>query len=212
MVASLPPSLETVEQVEHVVLVNAEGEPIGRLPKALTHHGRTPLHLGFSCYLLDDEGRLLLTRRAHDKATFPGVWTNSFCGHPAPGEPVAYAARRRAQVELGATLGWVRLVLPEFRYRAEMDGVVEHELCPVVVAGLADGGRLDPDTREIDGLEWIEWDHFTAQVSTGRFVVSPWCAEQVAELTALGPDPLQWPEADPARLPAALRPPHTPTA
>ena len=77
------------------------------------HHASTPLHLAFSCYVLDESGRLLVTRRALSKATFPGVWTNTCCGHPAPGEAIEDAVVRRVGQELGITLHDLRLVLPD---------------------------------------------------------------------------------------------------
>src|SRR5437868_2928196 len=90
--------------VEDVVLLDDEGRPCGRAPKAEVHHRNTPLHLAFSCWLLDADGRTLLTRRSAAKRTWPGIWTNSFCGHPAPGEEVEAAVHRRARDELGARI------------------------------------------------------------------------------------------------------------
>lgn len=187
---------------ELVVLLDDDGRAVGTQDKATVHHGATPLHLAFSAYLLDPDGALLVTQRAPSKATFPGVWTNSVCGHPGPGEALDTAARRRAQDELGVTVGDLRLVLPEFSYVAEMGGVMENERCPVYVGMLA-GREMAPDPAEVGGAEWVPWTTFSAEVLEGRRTVSSWCREQVEELVLLGPDPHAWPTADPTLLPPA---------
>ncbi len=134
---------------ELVVLLDEDGRAVGTTPKAGVHHSNTPLHLAFSCYLFDPDGRLLMTRRALSKKTWPGEWTNSVCGHPAPGEPLADAVRRRVLDEVGVRAAGVTLVLPTFRYRAVMtNGVVENEMCPVYVATTAD--PLAPDPAEVE--------------------------------------------------------------
>jgi isopentenyl-diphosphate delta-isomerase len=190
---------------EHVVLVDDAGAARGTADKRAVHDADTPLHLGFSCYVLEGAGRVLVTRRALDKATFPGVWTNTVCGHPALGERVEEAVCRRAADELGLTLVDVRLVLPDFRYRAVMGGVVENELCPVLVARAADPGAVRLAADEVEDAAWVAWPEFARSVLAGEREVSPWCAEQVPLLDALGPDPDGWPTGDPALLPAALR-------
>jgi len=185
---------------ELVVLLDEDGQAIGTADKAGVHHADTPLHLAFSCYLFDDAGNLLVTQRALHKRTFPGVWTNSCCGHPAPGEPLDDAVRRRVEQELGTTVTDLRLVLPRFRYRAEQDGVVENEMCPVFV-GSASGG-VSPDPDEVGEARWEPWEPFRASVLDGTRAVSVWCREQIAELPA---DPVSAPAADGDDLPPAAR-------
>ena len=69
--------------------------------RAAVHHGNTPRHRAFSVYLIDTAGHVLLTRRSLSKLTWPGVWSNSCCGHPRPGETDVAAIHRRVREELG---------------------------------------------------------------------------------------------------------------
>jgi isopentenyl-diphosphate delta-isomerase len=187
---------------ELVVLLSPDGEAIGTAPKATVHHAETPLHLAFSAYLFNDRDELLVTQRALDKATFPGVWTNSVCGHPAPAERLPDAVRRRASDELGLEVHDLRLILPRFAYRAELDGIVEWEMCPVLVGHVDDPPA--PDPAEVAATEWVHWAEFVATVLDGSRSVSLWCREQVRALSLLGPAPQAWPDADPSALPPAL--------
>lgn len=187
---------------EQVVLLDENGNAIGAADKAAVHGTDTPLHLAFSCYVFDDAGRLLVTQRAVAKHTFGGVWTNTCCGHPAPGEPIADAVRRRVGQELGLDLERVRLLLPRFRYRAVGDnGTVEYELCPVFTATTSGNPVADP--AEVEAWEWVSWPQFRDDVLSGRRDVSLWCREQVA---ALPEDPPSAPAANDAELPPAARP------
>src|SRR6188508_3412393 len=97
---------------DSVVLLDDFGRPTGYALKEDVHHADTPLHLAFSCYLVDPTGLVLITRRALSKRSWPGVWTNSFCGHPAPGESPEEAVARRASQELGIEVAEVTSVLP----------------------------------------------------------------------------------------------------
>ena len=153
--------------MESVVLVDEAGCASGTADKMAVHHDRTPLHLAFSCYLFNQAGQFLLTRRSESKLTFPGVWTNTCCGHPQPGEPMSGSVRRRLRDELGISAAKLTLVLPRFRYQARMDnGVLENEVCPVYAAYAADSmeqARL-PDPAEVAEARWVDWDEFCAAV------------------------------------------------
>ena len=192
-------------QQELVILVDEDGNALGTTPKATVHHERTPLHLAFSCYLFDERGRLLLTRRALHKPTWPGVWTNSFCGHPGPGEQMAEAVRRRGVQELGVEVDRLELTLPTFRYDATMaNGVRENELCPVFTAVTSSVVR--PDPAEVADSVWVPWPEFRDSVLAGERDVSPWCVDQVAQLAALERPEGGFEAAGEELLPPAARP------
>ncbi len=170
---------------ELIVLVDEDGTAIGSMPKPLVHHGDTPLHRAFSAYLFDDSGRLLVTRRADSKATFPGMWTNTVCGHPGPGEADDEAIARRADYELGLTVDRLRPALPSYRYRAEFRGVVENEVCPVYLGRFA--GLPAPDPTEVGEWELLDWATFRARQETTQYDAwSPWCREQARLIEAAG--------------------------
>lgn len=189
---------------EHVVLVDSEGNAIGTAPKTAVHGPDTPLHLAFSSYVFDEGGRVLLTRRAEHKITWPGVWTNSCCGHPLPGEALDHAVLRRLSYELGLNVERADLMLPSFAYRAVMaNGTVEHELCPVYRV-VVDQPAV-PNPEEVGEVLWMPWKEFTEGVMSGLLAISPWCREQVPFLGDLGADPLSWSPAPHSALPPAAR-------
>jgi len=166
------------DDVELIVLVAPDGTPVGTAPKLASHHHDTPLHLAFSSYVFGADGRFLLTRRAVTKKTWPGTWTNSCCGHPGPAEEPVSALRRRLVAELGLTPVRIEPLLPDFRYRAELDGVVENEICPVYAVRV--DGEPHPDPAEVAEYRWVDWDDVLAGRLPGP--LSPWAALQVAQL------------------------------
>jgi isopentenyl-diphosphate delta-isomerase len=171
--------------VELVVLLDDNGEPCGSAPKAEVHHANTPRHLAFSCWVVDDLGRTLLTRRAATKRTWPCSWTNAFCGHPAPGEAIADAVHRRARDELGTRISEPVAVLPDFHYRAVMDdGTVENEICPVYVAHLL--VPADPNPEEVADLRWLAYSDLPGAIAEQPSAYSPWMHEQLAALLRIG--------------------------
>lgn len=192
--ASSTPALD-----DHVVLVAADGSPTGLAPRATVHSARTPLHLAFSCHVVRADGAVLLTRRALSKRTWPGVWTNSFCGHPRHGESFDEAIARHARHELGMAVRSPIRALPDFRYRAvDASGVVENEVCPVFVAELAEapagtegptgaadpGSGLTPNPEEVMDHRWVAPDELRALVELAPWTLSPWAVEQVPQLDA----------------------------
>ena len=166
-----------------VVLLDDDGRRTGTRPKLDVHGADTPLHLAFSVYVFDLTGRLLVTRRSLAKLTWPGVWTNSCCGHVRPTETPELAARRRLQEELSLTPATLELVLPEFAYRATSpEGVVENEICPVFLATVDHDPSADPD--EVAEWAWTDWAAFCDIADRSPWLLSPWAVRQVPLLLA----------------------------
>ncbi|MBD3941722.1 isopentenyl-diphosphate Delta-isomerase [Microbacterium sp. NEAU-LLC] len=164
-----------------VVLLDDDGQAIGTAPKSTVHGAETALHLAFSCHVVNDRGQVLITRRALGKRTWPGVWTNSFCGHPRPAEQVVAAVRRHADLELGLTLHDLGVALPLFRYRAtDAAGIVEHEVCPVYIARTDDEPSLNP--REVLDARWVEPADLAVSLEATPWAFSPWLVLQAERL------------------------------
>jgi isopentenyl-diphosphate delta-isomerase len=169
---------------EQVVLLDEDGAAIGSVSKAAVHGLDTPLHLAFSCHVRNAAGEVLVTRRALGKKSWPGVWTNSFCGHPRPAEPLLDAVHRRADFELGLQLRDVELALPLFRYRAsDASGVVENEVCPVYLA-VADGDP-DPNHEEVAEFAWVDPMTLGESIRLTPWAFSPWLVLQAQHLEFL---------------------------
>ena len=86
-----------------VALVDEAGLPIGACSVAEAHTAPGRRHRAFSVLLYDQAGRVLLQRRAAVKTRFASRWSNTCCGHPAPGEYTTDAAAGRLTTELGLT-------------------------------------------------------------------------------------------------------------
>lgn len=161
---------------DHVVLVDRQNNVLGTAPKLETHNENTPLHRGFSLFLFNSKGELLLQQRSRMKKTWALAWSNSVCGHPMLNESNPDAAKRRLRFELGLNVDNVQIVLPDFSYRAEMNGVVENELCPVMVAFTDEEPKLNRD--EVEDIKWINWQEFVDDVKNNPGKYSKWSEEE----------------------------------
>lgn len=163
-------------QGESIVLVDENNRELGTALKSRVHTNKTPLHRAFSIFLFNSRGELLLQQRAQSKKTWPLVWSNSCCGHPGPGESTEAAASRRLREELGLTGVQVWNVLPNYRYRAEYDGIVENEICPVFIGFTDSQPRINPS--EIEAIKWMLWGVFQQEVKIAVPPYSAWCIEE----------------------------------
>ncbi len=140
-----------ISRPECVILVDEADRCLGFAEK-LTAHIEGRLHRAFSVFVFNSRGALLLQRRAATKYHSPGLWSNTCCSHPRPGERVAAAARRRLMEEMGFRCPLAHEF--SFVYDARLDnGLIEHEFDHVLL-GRYDGASA-PDPAEVSGCRWI---------------------------------------------------------
>jgi isopentenyl-diphosphate delta-isomerase len=112
--------------MEQVILINEQDQEIGAMEK-IEAHRLGLLHRAFSVCLFHENGDMLLQQRAASKYHSPGLWTNTCCGHPRPGEATIDAAQRR----LGEEMGMQTSLSPAFQfvYKTTLEnGLIEYEL------------------------------------------------------------------------------------
>jgi len=159
-----------------VVLVDRADSTIGFAPK-LEAHREGWLHRAVSVMLFDDAGRLLIQQRAEGKYHSGGLWSNTCCGHPRPGESVLAAANRRLRQELGIA-DCELTSASEFLYYARVDdGLVEHELDHVLVGEWS--GEVSPDPSEVSAIRWIDRAALLGELADRPSLFTPW-TERVA--------------------------------
>ena len=168
---------------EHVILLNDQGEVLGTQEKYAAHTSHTPLHLAFSSWLFRPTGECLVTRRAMSKKAWPGVWTNSVCGHPQQGETVEQAIVRRCRFEAGVEIIDITPIAPGFRYReTDPSGIVENEICPVFAAQVITPVAINAD--EVMEYRWVELNALLVALEATPWAFSPWMAQEAAGANA----------------------------
>lgn len=125
--------------MEQVILVDKDDCEIGVMEK-MEAHQQAVLHRAFSVFLFNPQGKMLLQQRALTKYHSAGLWTNTCCSHPRPGETLENAVSRRLIEEMGIATKVSKAF--DFIYQAELpDNLNEYEFDHVFI------GNYDADVR-----------------------------------------------------------------
>ncbi|MEV5509944.1 isopentenyl-diphosphate Delta-isomerase [Streptomyces orinoci] len=151
--SSTAPSADNTEPIM-LELVDESGRTIGTAEKVSAHLAPGRLHRAFSVFLFDEAGRLLLQRRALGKYHSPGVWSNTCCGHPYPGEPPFVAAARRTGEELGVAPALLREAgTVRYNHPDPLSGLVEQEYNHLFVGTVR--AAPAPDPAEVEETAFV---------------------------------------------------------
>ena len=162
-----------------VELVDPEGRALGPCPVREAHTAPGRLHRAFSVLLYDSAGRVLLQQRAAVKTRFALRWSNTCCGHPAPGQDLVAAAQTRLAEELGITAAQITPLTEAgvFSYRADDTGskYVEYEWDHVFVGTLTSGVPV-ADQDEVREVRWADPRVLAAEIAARAADFTPWLA------------------------------------
>ena len=166
---------------EQVILVDQYDKEIGQMGKMEVHE-KGLLHRAFSIFIFNEAGELLIQQRALGKYHCPGLWTNTCCSHPRPGETVEAAADRRLYEEMGFSTELSSVF--SFVYRAKVgSGLVEHELDHVFVGKYQ--GEICSNPDEVNAYRFISVQELLSDVEINPGNYTPWfkvCLPQVIDL------------------------------
>lgn len=153
-----------------LILVNENDEPIGSMEK-MEAHEKALLHRAFSVFIFNSEGKLLLQQRAFDKYHTPGLWTNTCCSHPFPGEETKEAAIRRLKEEMGMQLDLEYVT--KFQYKVVFDNhLTEHEIDHVFVGYTNKLPIINKE--EVNDYLHIEMNDLMADINKYPQKYTPW--------------------------------------
>jgi isopentenyl-diphosphate Delta-isomerase len=155
---------------EKVVLVNENDIETGLIGK-MEAHEKALLHRAFSVFVFNSKNELMLQQRALKKYHTPGLWTNTCCSHPRPGENVNDAAYRRLQEEMGFTCELKKVF--DFVYRAPFEnGLTEHEFDHVFMGNFEGEPEINPE--EVNAWKWIDLEELKKDIHANPSDYTVW--------------------------------------
>lgn len=157
-------------QQEEVILVNDSDEVLGVMEK-LAAHKEAKLHRAFSVFVFNKENKLLMQKRAAGKYHSPGLWTNTCCSHPRPGERTEEAASRRLKEEMGFVCELTHQF--SFIYKADMsNGLTEHEFDHVYFGNY--DGNPNVNSEEVCEWKYISLDDLSIDINQNQGNYTAW--------------------------------------
>jgi len=148
--------------IEKVVLVDEKDTSIGEMEK-MEAHKKAVLHRAFSVFVFNDKDELMLQQRALSKYHSPGLWTNTCCSHPRPGEELLNAGHRRLLEEMGFDCEIEKIF--DFIYKAKLDkGLTEHEFDHVLFGRYEDAPKINPE--EVESWKWMAMDEIAEDMKS----------------------------------------------
>ena len=148
----------------YVILVDKDDKQTGIAGK-MEVHKKALLHRAVSVFIVNQKGEWILQRRAFDKYHSNGLWTNTCCTHPNPGESNIESAQRRLREEMGIECDLVELFT--FIYKEKLENeLTEYELDHVFYG-------ISNSIPVINASEVEEWEILSFELLHDDIITNP---------------------------------------
>jgi len=155
---------------QNVILVDEHDQEVGLMEK-MEAHQKGLLHRAFSVLVFNENGELLLQRRAFGKYHSEGLWTNTCCSHPYPGESILEAGNRRLFEEMGFNCELTEVF--SFIYKAELEnGLTEYELDHVLIGFSEETPHLN--LEEVSAFKWMSINEIKTEMEHNPSQYTAW--------------------------------------
>lgn len=167
-----------IKQEEEVIIVDRSDNEIGAGEKIKVHlEGK--LHRALSVFIFNADDELLLQKRVLDKYHSGGLWSNTCCSHPSPGEPIEKAAHRRLKEEMGFDCDLKEVF--SFIYHVKFDNdITEHEFDHVFI------GKFDeppePNPEEVSDWKWVGLEELKQDIKRNPANYTYWLRESIDKI------------------------------
>jgi len=153
-----------------VVLVDKNDNEVGVEEKILAHK-KGLLHRAFSIFVFDNSKNLLIQKRSQSKYHSPGLWSNTCCSHPRPGEDLELAVHRRLKEEMGFDCELEEKFIFYYKVKFEND-LFEHENDHIFVGNYQ--GEVFSNREEVEKYRWVSWDFLLNDIDKNPEIYTFW--------------------------------------
>ena len=155
---------------EKVILVDENDKKIG-LEEKIKAHLLGKRHRAFSVFVFNDRGELLIQKRAKEKYHSGGLWANTCCSHPRPGEKLKDAVKRRLKEELGISLKKIKKI-GKVCYKSKVGNLIENEIDHIFIAQW--NGNPKINKKEVAETKWIKLEDLKKEIKKNPKKFAVW--------------------------------------
>jgi len=164
-----------------LILCDKNGNPIGEATREACHKGKGKTHLAFMAFLMDGEGKTILTKRSRKKSLWAGYWDAAIVSHVLSGETPLTAANRRGKEELGVDVQFE--LLGAFYYFQPHGDSCENEYCFVLLGTTNE--QVSPNPVEIDAVHNVSFASLISDSQKNSNKYTPWLLLSLSKIDAL---------------------------